>query len=242
MGRIARVILCSFVSIFSLWNWVKPSVFVLFNNFVTDKKSWLNFDLISKLCYIFFQGTWSWCPTTTVARPRIPLHHRQKKQRPSSSRYLCIDFMTSHIFCIKFISVELLIFEIWEKWTKPQFMWNIKHETQTLFSSSTPYVYSWTQVYCILYTYYNLQESNWEGQLKGDWENTILPHAAKLGAKTIGTIGELLFSQIMYAMHHLRITNTSLYGIMQDFPESKHKKAVWRNAILIILCSIMFLL
>lgn len=34
-----------------------------------------------------------------------------------------------------------------------------------------------------------IQESNWEGQLKGDWENTILPHAEKLGAKTIGTIG-----------------------------------------------------
>jgi hypothetical protein len=59
----------------------------------------------------------------------------------------------------------------------------------------------------ILYTYYNLQESNWEGQLKGDWENTILPHAEKLGAKTIGTIGELLFSQIMYAKHHLCITD-----------------------------------
>ncbi len=37
---------------------------------------------------------------------------------------------------------------------------------------------------------YSLQESNWEGQLKGDWENIILPHAEKLGAKTIGTIGE----------------------------------------------------
>ncbi len=48
-----------------------------------------------------------------------------------------------------------------------------------------------------------MQESNWEGQLKGDWENTILPHAEKLGAKTIGTIGEL---QEVFI-----VTNTELF-------------------------------
>jgi hypothetical protein len=35
------------------------------------------------------------------------------------------------------------------------------------------------------------QESNWEGQIKGDWEKTILPYAQKLGAKSIGALGEL---------------------------------------------------
>lgn len=34
-----------------------------------------------------------------------------------------------------------------------------------------------------------IQESNWSGQLKGDWENIILPYSLKNGAKTFGTIG-----------------------------------------------------
>ena len=36
-------------------------------------------------------------------------------------------------------------------------------------------------------------ESDWEGHLKGDWENIILPYAEKLGAKSIGTIGKIGF-------------------------------------------------
>ena len=37
-----------------------------------------------------------------------------------------------------------------------------------------------------------IDESNWEGQIKGDWENLILPYAEKHGAKSIGTLGTIL--------------------------------------------------
>ena len=32
-------------------------------------------------------------------------------------------------------------------------------------------------------------ESVWEGKLKDDWEKSVLPYAAKNGAKVFGTIG-----------------------------------------------------
>jgi hypothetical protein len=37
-----------------------------------------------------------------------------------------------------------------------------------------------------------IDESNWEGQIKGDWENLILPYAEKHGVKSIGTLGTIL--------------------------------------------------
>ena len=41
-----------------------------------------------------------------------------------------------------------------------------------------------------------LQESDWEGQIKGDWESKILPYARKLGAKSIGALGEFIVSSL----------------------------------------------
>ena len=34
-------------------------------------------------------------------------------------------------------------------------------------------------------------ESVWEGKLKDDWENSVLPYAIKNGAKVFGTIGKI---------------------------------------------------
>ena len=34
-----------------------------------------------------------------------------------------------------------------------------------------------------------IDESNWNGQLKADFEDTVLPYLEKLGAKSIGTLG-----------------------------------------------------
>ncbi len=37
-----------------------------------------------------------------------------------------------------------------------------------------------------------IDESNWDGQLKADFEDSVLPYVQNLGAKTIGTIGKIL--------------------------------------------------
>ena len=48
-----------------------------------------------------------------------------------------------------------------------------------------------------------IDESNWDGQLKADFEETVLPYVEKLGAKSIGTIGNNFFcSTRLQACHY----------------------------------------